>query len=218
MKHVKKILLVDDDQYIRNALSSYLFAEGFLVYSVDNVSSAFIVIKNSCPDLIITDIMIKGLNGYDFIKVIKLDSFLYHIPIIFLTAKGMTSDRIKGYNLGCNAYLTKPFHPQELLAIINNIFHQIDLLCSRSFVPIGTILINSKMLDTFTPRECNILQLVFNGYMNKEIALSLNISLRNVEKYISRLLSKTNTRNRVELVRSIINLYVRANDGNRTRV
>nr|YP_009397531.1 hypothetical protein [Dasyclonium flaccidum]ARW66717.1 hypothetical protein [Dasyclonium flaccidum] len=217
MKQVKKILLVDDDRNLRYLLSSYLLAEGFFINSVDNIREALVSIKRDCPDLIISDIMIKDLNGYDFIKLLKLDMILSHIPVVFLTAKGMTSDRIKGYKLGCHAYLTKPFNPNELLAIINNIFYNIDLLKNYSIYPINNSNQFSKFLETFTPREKNILKLVINGFTNKEIAMNLNVSLRNVEKYISRLLKKTSTRNRTELVKLLISL-LRANDGIRTRV
>nr|YP_009397937.1 hypothetical protein [Sonderella linearis]ARW67123.1 hypothetical protein [Sonderella linearis] len=207
MKQIKKILLVDDDYNLRELLSSYLFSEGFFIYSVDNINSALVVIRQDLPDLIISDIMIKDLDGYDFIKLLKLDISFIHIPVIFLTAKGMTSDRIKGYNLGCHAYLTKPFNPKELLAIIHNTFNNIDLFTINYINRKSRLKFNYKALNSFTPREKKILKLVVQGYMNKEIAINLNTSLRNVEQYISRLLSKTNTRNRTELVQLMITFY-----------
>nr|YP_009395265.1 hypothetical protein [Bryothamnion seaforthii]ARW64033.1 hypothetical protein [Bryothamnion seaforthii] len=205
MKQTKKILLVDDDNNLRGLVSSYLRAEGFFIGAVDSVHSALVVLKADCPDLIISDIMIKDLDGYDFIKLLKLDKMFIHIPVIFLTAKGLTADRIKGYNLGCHAYITKPFNPEELLAIINNIFYNIGLIQQKYLDPVKIKVFNSSLLNSLTPREKRIMNLVIKGYMNKEIALSLNISLRNVEKYISRLLNKTNSRNRIELIRSIFN-------------
>nr|YP_009392366.1 hypothetical protein [Osmundaria fimbriata]ARW60928.1 hypothetical protein [Osmundaria fimbriata] len=201
---MKKILLVDDDQKLINLLSSYLINEGFLVHSTTNTLSALVVIRNDCPDLIISDIMIQELNGYDFIKLLKLDNTLVHIPVVFLTAKGMTSDRIKGYNLGCHAYLTKPFNPKELLAIVRNIFRNIEILRKYSAYPSYKDEMDSNLLNILTPREKSILNLLLQGYMNKEIALCLNTSLRNVEKYISRLLNKMNCRNRVELVKALL--------------
>ena len=146
----------------------------------------------------------KKLNGYDFIKLLKLDILLLDIPVIFLTAKGMTDDRIKGYNLGCHAYLTKPFNPEELLAIIKNIFHNINIMQINSIHNLNNIHTESHILQFLTYREKTVLKLLLKGYMNKEIAINLNISLRNVEKYISRLLNKTKTRNRTELVKLIL--------------
>nr|QCI04535.1 hypothetical protein [Apoglossum ruscifolium] len=201
---MKKLLLVDDDNHLRQLLSSYLFSEGFFIYSVDNVKAALVIIKQNRPDLIITDIMMKQLDGYDFIKLLKLDILLLDIPVVFLTAKGMTHDRIKGYNLGCHAYLTKPFNPQELLAIIKNIFNHIEVLRMNPINSFNKSYINYDVLNILTYREKSILRLLIKGYMNKEIAINLNISLRNVEKYVSRLLNKTKSRNRTELVKFIL--------------
>lgn len=208
---MKKILLVDDDDNLCHLLSSYLVAYKFSVKSVYNIPNALAAIKQDCPDLVISDIMIKDLNGYDFIRLLKLDRSLFHLPVVFLTAKGMTTDRIKGYNLGCHAYLTKPFDPEELVAIINNILNQIVLsnatinnysVSSTISLPFSKISINS-----LTSREKSVLDLLVKGYMNKEIALNLNVSVRNVEKYITRLLNKTNTRNRIELINFFFNTY-----------
>lgn len=202
---MKRLLIVDDDISLIDLLSAYLFAEGFIINVSQNVQSALVIIKEDRPDLIISDIMMNNLDGYDFIKLLKWDILSSDIPVIFLTAKGMTYDRIKGYNLGCHAYLTKPFNPQELLAIIKSIFNNIESL-KINLVNTGLIdelLVNPKVFKFFTAREKNILNLLIYGYMNKEIAIQLNISLRNVEKYISCLLNKTNTRNRTQLVQLV---------------
>ena len=196
---MKKILLVDDDSNLCNILSSYLISFNFAVNSVYNVPSALAIVKQDCPDLIISDIMMQDLNGYDFIKLLKLDCSLFHLPVIFLTAKGMTADRIKGYNLGCYAYLTKPFDPEELVSIINNIFNNI-VLFNKKLSNYNKCYFNVNTYN-FTSREQSVLDLVIQGYMNKEIALNLRVSSRNVEKYITRLLKKTNTRNRVDLIK-----------------
>lgn len=201
---MKKLLLVDDDDHLRYLLSSYLINEGFVINSVNSVQSALVIIKQDRPDLIISDIMMKHLDGYDLIKLLKLDSLLIDIPIVFLTAKGMTFDRIKGYNLGCHAYLTKPFNPQELLAIIKNIFYNIDLFKTKFIGNFYKKYDNHDIIKLLTYREKTILELILKGYMNKEIALKLNIGLRNVEKYVSRLLNKTKSRNRTELVKLIL--------------
>lgn len=200
---MKNLLLVDDDHYLINLLSSYLLTEGFWINSIDNVPEALGLIQKNKPDLIITDIMMKQLDGYDFIKLLKLDALFSDIPIIFLTAKGMTNDRIKGYNLGCHAYLTKPFNPKELLAVIKNIFRNMELLQTKTNT-LSKQSISNQLVGLFTFREKTVLNLVLKGYMNKEIALNLNTSLRNVEKYITRLLNKTKTRNRTELVKLVL--------------
>ena len=188
----------------------------FSVNSVHSVCNALAYLKFECPDLVISDIMMKDLNGYDFVRLVKLDKLLIHIPIIFLTAKSMTNDRIKGYDLGCNAYVTKPFDPRELISIIHNLFSYNELLKANflSNNRVSSMSSNLYKIFSLTSREKKVLIFLSRGYMNKEIAMVLNVSIRNVEKYVSRLLAKTNTRNRVELVR----LFLGANDGSRTRV
>ena len=212
----KQLLLVDDDLYLRDAISEYLRSHGFFIKSVSNIHAALLQIKLQKPDLIIADVMMPGLNGHDFIQILRLDKNLKDIPLIFLTAKGMTEDRIKGYDLGCNAYLTKPFDPNELVAIINNIFSNIQLLQVLSkgdSQRASRAMDNGLIINDLTHRELTILQLVAKGYRNKDIANDLNISIRNVEKYVSRLLSKTSTRNRTELAQLAITQNLKMIEG-----
>nr|YP_009654458.1 hypothetical protein [Pleurostichidium falkenbergii]QCH39745.1 hypothetical protein [Pleurostichidium falkenbergii] len=203
---MKKILLVDDDENLCNLLSYYLISFNFSVNSVHSVSNALANLKQNFPDLVISDIMMKDLNGYDFIKILKLDEYFAKIPFIFLTAKGMTVDRIRGYNLGCHGYLTKPFDPKELIAIIYNISNHSQISDRNYLVQSKISFVSSKHVSSFnlTNHERNILRLIIEGYMNKEISVTLDLGQRNVEKYVSRLLSKTNTRNRVELIKLFI--------------
>lgn len=205
---VKKILLIDDDKNLCELLSSYLCSCGFSVQSVHSIRNALVLMQYDTPDLIVTDIMMKDLNGYDFIKLLNLNPTFMYIPVIFLTAKGMTNDRIKGYDLGCYAYLIKPFDPQELIAIIKSILLHVDLLTKASIlISKSNNILLSKKFDhdfNFTSREKSILHFVLKGYMNKEIAVFLNMSIRNVEKYVTRILRKTGTRNRVNLIKLLM--------------
>lgn len=203
MKDIKRLLLVDDDNHVNELLSIYLLSEGFLVNTSTNVYDALAFIKYDQPDLIISDIMMNKLNGYDFIKVLKKDENLFHIPVIFLTVKGMTDDRVRGYNLGCHAYLSKPFNPIELLSIIKNILRNLNCVnCKKKYYTFTDIY--NDFVVSLTFKEKKILLLLIKGCMNKEIAKELNLSLRNIEKYISKFLRKTNTRNRTELAKFLI--------------
>nr|YP_009293746.1 hypothetical protein Rhodyp_150 [Rhodymenia pseudopalmata]AOM64428.1 hypothetical protein Rhodyp_150 [Rhodymenia pseudopalmata] len=199
----KQLLIVDDDINLVNFISSYLQAEGFLVDTAFNVKSALTCMNNNKPDMILADIIMPNLDGYNFLEIVRSNFSFASIPIIFVTAKGMTSDRIYGYNLGCNAYITKPFNPHELVSIINNIFKNIEKLVVTYKPQLDCVLndfSNSQLdLSKLTSKEKSVLMLLIQGLMNKEIAKRLNLSIRNVEKYVSRLLSKTQTRNRTEL-------------------
>jgi len=201
------ILLVDDDKILREAIVTFLKNKQFTVISLDSVYDVLIFLNHNSVDLIIADIMMPELDGYDLLNILKNDLQYNEIPIILLTAKGITTDKVKGYNLGCNVYMTKPFAPYELLSIINNLLKinnpllNKDKIYSHNFDKIGI----DVALPVFTYRETSILNLVTKGYTNKEIAHSLQLSIRNVEKYVSRLLDKTSTRNRTELVNYILN-------------
>nr|AYR05786.1 hypothetical protein [Lithothamnion sp.] len=219
----KQILIVDDDICLAYAIQGYLSSKERKIFIVDNFNSAIQLLRLYSFDLVISDIMMPIMDGYKFLTQLRADYDLCHIPLIFLTAKGMTSDRIKGYDLGCNAYLTKPFHPSELLSIINNIFNN---LTSLKFSEEMSLLRGSKIdqlrrsqnyVWDFTYREISVLRLLVQGMMNKEIASNLNLGIRNVEKYVGRLLSKTKTRNRTELAQLSWFILSRANDGTRTR-
>lgn len=199
----KQIMLIDDDIFLLNSISTYLISQNFSVSVFDNAQSALDQLNKKFPDLIILDIMMSNIDGYQFLIIIRSDKLFYDIPIICLTAKGMTKDRIKGYDLGCNIYLTKPFDPTELLSIIKNL-----LKYKQEMQSIVSISNNNKLksfqnsnllLIDLTVKEKTVLELLVKGLRNREIAEQLNISIRSVEKYVSKLLSKTSTRNRTEL-------------------
>lgn len=201
-----RILLVEDDISISSVVANYLIVEGFTVHIVHNVQIALYYILLFKPNLIIVDIMMSNLNGLDFIKIVKLDYRFMCIPFVFLTAKGMTIDRITGYHLGCSLYLSKPFNPKELMAIIKNNIHDftnLDIISNSNLI-CQNLRNNDRLY--FSDREKVILQLVFQGYTNKEIAIQLNLGIRNIEKYITSLLTKTYSRNRTELVKIVLSL------------
>ena len=107
-----KILICDDDQIISDSLSEYLKAMDFEVKSVNDGEEAIIEFKRFNPDLVLLDIMMPRLNGLEVIKIIRHKS---QTPIIFLTAKISVDEKILGFELGADDYITKPFSMRELL-------------------------------------------------------------------------------------------------------
>jgi DNA-binding NarL/FixJ family response regulator len=206
-RNSSKIMVIDDEERLLLAIKRYLVTQGFQVIVCESGKAALDRLNNENIDLIVIDILMSNLNGYDLVKKLRTLPTTGHIPFIFLTAKGMTEDRIKGYKMGCKAYLAKPFDPEELVAIIDNI------LCDKKSIQnILNIKNEIKKLrndiykisslekyKNFTTREINILLGVSNGLTNKDIAHKLNMSVRNVENYITRLLHKTKSTNRVIL-------------------
>ena len=192
-----RILLVDDDIALLASLLCYLSDTGFSVDTANTVDKAIDSLTNTnyVYDLVVADIVLPQRNGYNLIRYMNNSVELQNIPVIFLTAKGMTNDRITGYDLGCSGYLVKPFDPAELLSMIRNI------LLNRKNINVvyKPQTLNISSVDMLTPREQDVLDQVLKGMTNKEIAIGLGSTVRNVEKYVSRLLSKTGTRNRTEL-------------------
>ncbi|GAB4380848.1 MAG: response regulator transcription factor [Elainellaceae cyanobacterium] len=219
-----QLLLVDDEPGLREAVRAYLEEEDFTVHVAANAREGWDLLQQVSPDLVITDIMMPQVDGYQFLKQVRDDPRYEALPVVFLTARGMTSDRIQGYNAGCDAYLSKPFDPDELVAIVTNLLNRrvaagkaaggdgdmpdiADM--ARQIAEIKAMLSQRGAIAQtpapikldFTPREQSVLELVAEGLMNKEIARRLDTSVRNVEKYVSRLFSKTGTNSRTELVR-----------------
>lgn len=219
-----QLLLVDDEPGLREAVKDYLQESGFTVQVASNAREGWDLVQKNAPDLVISDIMMPQVDGYQFLKQLREDSRFKALPVVFLTAKGMTTDRIQGYNAGVDAYLPKPFDPDELVAIVENLLERraasapttgengetLDLGdLAKQIDEIRRLLTQRQTLAQtpapikidLTPREQSVLDLVAQGLMNKEIARRLETSVRNVEKYVSRLFSKTGTNSRTELVR-----------------
>ncbi|MGF1491017.1 MAG: response regulator [Microcoleaceae cyanobacterium] len=217
-----RLLLVDDEPGLREAVQAYLEESDFTVDIAGNAREGWELLQQNLPDLVITDIMMPEVDGYQFLQQMRQDERFQALPVVFLTAKGMTTDRIQGYQAGCDAYIPKPFDPEELVVIVKNLLerraasqttnaagtpdimtlaNQIarieNMLQGRS----GVQQTPSPIQIDLTPREQSVLDLVAQGLMNKEIARQLDTSVRNVEKYVSRLFTKTGTNSRTELVR-----------------
>ncbi len=218
-----RLLLVDDEPGLRTAVQAYLQDEGFEVTTAVDGEEGWEKAQKMMPDLIISDVMMPRCDGYGLLKRIREDERLGGTPVIFLTAKGMTVDRTQGYQAGVDDYIPKPFDPDELVARVRNVVKRQERLLTeaarfadadvgqmaKQITEIKSMLShgdksNSRKDDSipnFTPREASVLQLVAEGLMNKEIARQLETSIRNVEKYVSRLFIKTGTSSRTELVR-----------------
>lgn len=116
----KRILLAEDDENLGIVLTDYLSVKGFTVELAKDGEEAYKIFSDSKFDLLVLDVMMPKLDGFNLAKKIRARD--EDTPIIFLTAKSMTEDRIEGLKLGADDYLTKPFSTEELLLRINNLF------------------------------------------------------------------------------------------------
>lgn len=118
----KKILIVDDELTIQMLLEHFLSSN----YEVETKSSGkegMEWLEKNVPDLIISDIQMEQMNGFEFLKEVRLNGYMKHTPIVMLSGKTESKERVKCYQLGAQDYLTKPFNPQELEEVVKkNLF------------------------------------------------------------------------------------------------
>jgi DNA-binding response OmpR family regulator len=116
-----KVLIIDDDPKLCRLLTEFLSGFGFTVHAALTPDEGFKKLRRHKPDMVVLDVMLPQMNGFDVCKKIRLDS---NVPIIMLTARGEPMDRIVGLELGADDYLAKPFEPRELVARIQAVLRR----------------------------------------------------------------------------------------------
>ena len=194
------ILVVDDDDRIRELVKQYLEENNFLVTTAIDAFDAKKKLDIIKFDILILDIMMPGKSGLSLTTEIKKNSTT---PIILLTAKGETEDRIQGLELGADDYLGKPFEPKELLLRIKNILNKTKKPTLADEIYIGKALINLRKLDIkiknktikINPQEKKILEKMLEVpgkvFSREDIRKIINISKeRTIDVMITRLRQK----------------------------
>jgi len=202
-KNIFHILVVDDDDRIRELVKQYLEENNFLVTSAKDALDAKKKLEIVKFDILILDIMMPGESGLSLTKEVKKKS---STPIILLTAKGETLDRIKGLELGADDYLGKPFNPKELLLRIKNILYKIQKPILADEIYIGNTIVNLKKLKIKTnnkikkinPQEKKVLEKMLESpgkiFSRDNIGKIINISKeRTIDVMITRLRQKIET-------------------------
>ncbi|MGA1263694.1 MAG: response regulator transcription factor [Prochlorothrix sp.] len=215
------VLIAEDDVGIQVSTAAYLRQSGYGVITASDGREALRLLYEYHPHVVITDVIMPEMDGYELVREIRQHPSLRLLPVVFLTARNATVDRVRGYELGCDVYLPKPFELEELRAVVSNLLERSQMLQSelqfqRQFQSRSQSLVNSAFPSsplpaygietpspavTLTDREQEILSLLSEGLSNTQIGGELHLSPRTVEKYVSRLLRKTETANRAELVR-----------------
>ena len=202
LKDSKKLLLVDDDPNLILLVKDYLEFRGYNVDTAENGREALEVLDNLVPDMIICDVMMPEMDGYTLVKHIREEQVTNRIPVLFLSAKGQSQDRVKGLNEGADVYMSKPFEPEELVAQVESSLKQIkrwEQGRPKGIDGAPTIVVPHNV--ELTPTETKVVQLVAKGMANREIASQLNVSQRTIESHVSNMLNKTSLNNRTELAR-----------------
>jgi len=119
-----RILVIDDDPLIRKLVSTTLEAKGFSVLLAQDGEEGLNTVSEEHPDLVITDIMMPKVDGFELVRRLRNDPMVSRTPLVILSAKGEEEDLVKGLELGADDYITKPFRPKELVARLNTIFRR----------------------------------------------------------------------------------------------
>ncbi len=162
---MKKILIIEDNPGIQMSLMDEFEANGYIVYTAGNGNDGLKLVKDHTPDLIILDIMLPGLDGYEVCKKLRMEGNT--TPIIMLTVKDKEIDKVLGLEFGADDYVTKPFSVRELSARVKSIFRRIEKYSDESHVySIGETSLDFRKYEAtrkgvrldFTPLEFQLLQ------------------------------------------------------------
>tara|TARA_A100001234_G_scaffold34040_1_gene26560 strand:- start:13604 stop:14299 length:696 start_codon:yes stop_codon:yes gene_type:complete len=205
---LKKIYIVEDEPDIREAISYNLTQEGFKVHEFSDAESCLQKIKNHKPDLLILDLMLPGISGLDLCKYIRSKNELKMISIIMLTAKSEEVDRILGFELGADDYVTKPFSIRELILRVKVILKKnTEMTNMHELIKFGPISLNLDAHEVIVENnEINLTALEFkllkhlidrkgrvqtrNQLLGDVWGYSSEVTTRTVDTHIKRLREK----------------------------
>jgi len=122
------ILVADDNLGTRLSVSDYLEMAGYSVIAAEDGQQALSMIETYHPHMIVTDINMPRMDGYELVRQVRQKPAFRLLPVVFLTERGSTEERIRGYQLGCDLYLPKPFEMEELGAVIRNLLERATML------------------------------------------------------------------------------------------
>lgn len=182
---MQNILIIEDESRIRSLLKDYLILEQFNIIEASNGIDGLSVFNKNKIDLAILDIMMPGLNGLEVTKEIRKVS---SIPIILLTAKSQEEDKLSGYNLGADDYVTKPFSPKVLVAKIKALLKRTSSNSTNNEINFPRLKINKESMEvsvdnnfvSLTPKEYDLLIYLAE---NQNIVLSRDTILDGVWGY-----------------------------------
>ena len=212
------ILVVEDDEAIRCIVKKYLQVNGFKVLEASDGLQAMVIIKTQNIDLVILDILIPHLDGFTVCKYIRESNT---VPIIMVTAKSTDHDKLKGYELGADDYVVKPFNPQVLVAKVKAMITRASRVSNTDLLNLAGICLNSSaqtvVVDNqeiiLTYKEYQLLKILMKNagrvfsreqLLNKIWGYEYQGSLRTVDTHIKKLRAKLGTQSKhiVTLIKS----------------
>jgi two-component system OmpR family response regulator len=146
---VTKILVVDDDPYIRELVSVFLRKAGFEIHEASDGVAALSILESVKMDLVVLDIMMPNLDGWELCRELRKQ---YELPVLMLTAKGETAQKIKGFELGADDYVVKPFEPLELVVRVKALLKRYRIATSQTIV-LGTVVLDRMTFEVLVGEE-----------------------------------------------------------------
>ncbi len=167
-----KIFIVEDDVDLAQVLEYNLKKEGYRVLTFQGGKYLFKKMEEEIPDLIMLDIMLPDYDGFRIANILKSKADVKDIPIIFITAKDLEEDKLKGFSLGADDYITKPFSIKELLARVKAILKRVGKLEKRGIFKLGELEIDTHKYEVkrgkekieLTPTEFRIFETLLENY------------------------------------------------------
>lgn len=167
-----KVFVVEDDIDLLETVVHYLEEEGFQAEGFRDGSSFVRRIRDDVPHLVLLDVMLPDHDGFSLARYLKTNPATKAVPIVFITVKGMEDDRLKGFELGADDYITKPFSLRELLARIRAVLRRSGHLRSEGIYQLGELQIDTQKMEVrrgkekiyLTPTEFKILECLLENY------------------------------------------------------
>ncbi len=203
---MKKVLLIEDNSDLSAIIKFNLIKQGYEVFSVDNANDALMILDDIETDIILLDLMLPGVSGEEFLRIVKSSERIKHIPIIIISAKNLENDIINGLKSGADDYLTKPFSIKVLLAKVEAVLRRTPVTSAKLLLYKGieinresySATVDGKNL-TLTKKEFELLSLFMenrNKVFSREMLLnrvwgySAEVYTRTVDAHISSLRKK----------------------------
>lgn len=205
----KKILVVDDEPDVTELVAYHLNSKGYQVEVVNDPHASIDVARSFGPDLVVLDVMMPGLDGIQICRMIRADSKLKQVPVVFLTAKAEEDDRVRGFEMGGDDYIPKPFSVKELVLRVQTILRRLAQAGAEEpkELRVGEIIMDTERHEVriagrpveLTATEFNLLKLLMSrrGRVQTREHLLLNvwnyeteIETRTVDTHVRRLREK----------------------------
>lgn len=188
------VLIIEDEAKIRSLLTIYLEKNDYRVLTASNGIEGLEMLQQKHPDIIVLDILMPEMDGFDVCKTIRQSSKYKHIPIIYLSSLHAAETIIEGLDLGADDYVTKPFDPNELIARVTAILRRTKAIGLETT---EEITVNHEKL---TAQEQHILAYMDRGFTNREIAERMYLTEGTIKVYNHIIFQKLQVKNRTQAI------------------